>query len=139
MALDIAAINSTLSYQQGDGLHATFVATPAAAQAAQAQHAAQAAQAQHAAQAAQAQHAAAPKAEPLIPSDLQQTIREMQKVSDAFNTHLSFSVNQKLDSIVVKVVDSQTDKVVREIPPAELQHVYEAIRETIGLLFDRKA
>ncbi len=135
MALDIAAINSTLSYQQGDGLHATFVATPAAAQAAQAQHAALAAQAAQ----AQAQHAAAPKAEPLIPSDLQQTIREMQKVSDAFNTHLSFSVNQKLDSIVVKVVDSQTDKVVREIPPAELQHVYEAIRETIGLLFDRKA
>ena len=135
MALDIAAINSTLSYQQGDGLHATFVATPAAAQAAQAQHAALAAQAAQ----AQAQHAAAPKAEPLIPSDLQQTLREMQKVSDAFNTHLSFSVNQKLDSIVVKVVDSQTDKVVREIPPAELQHVYEAIRETIGLLFDRKA
>ena len=118
MALDIASFSPSLSYQ-GDGVHVLPIST--------------------AAQTAAVQRPAPAKPDPVIPSDLQQTIREMQKVSDAFNTHLSFSVNQKLDSIVVKVVDSQTDKVVREIPPAELQHVYEAIRETIGLLFDHKA
>ena len=80
-----------------------------------------------------------PAPEPVIPSDLQATIRNLEKVSAAFNRHLSFSVNTKLDSIVVKVVDSETDKVIREIPPAELQHVYEAIRDVIGLLFDHKA
>jgi flagellar protein FlaG len=116
MALDISSLNPSLSHQ-GDGAHAAAFLTALA----------------------QTPHVTPPKAAPVIPSDLQQTIRDMQKLSDAFNTHLSFSVNQKLDSIVVKVVDSQTDKVVREIPPAELQHVYEAIRETIGLLFDHKA
>jgi hypothetical protein len=80
-----------------------------------------------------------PAPEPVIPSDLQATIKNLEKVSAAFNRHLSFSVNTKLDSIVVKVVDSETDKVIREIPPAELQHVYEAIRDVIGLLFDREA
>jgi flagellar protein FlaG len=55
------------------------------------------------------------------------------------NRRLSFSFNTKLDEVVVKVIDSDTDKVVREIPPVELQHVYERIREVVGLLFDRRA
>jgi flagellar protein FlaG len=55
------------------------------------------------------------------------------------NHRLSFSINSKLDEVVVKVIDSETDKVVREIPPVELQHVYERIREVAGLLFDRRA
>jgi flagellar protein FlaG len=39
---------------------------------------------------------------------------------------------------VVKVIDADTDKVIREIPPAELQHVHERIREVIGILFDER-
>ncbi len=116
MALDIVSVGPSLTHQQGDAIH--FGPSPYATQAPKVD---------------------VPKPEPLIPSDLQQTIRDMERLSAAFNRHLSFSVNQKLDSIIVKVVDSKTDKVVREIPPAELQHVYEAIRETIGLLFDSEA
>ncbi len=57
----------------------------------------------------------------------------------ATNRRLSFSVNSKLDEVVVKVIDTDTDKVVREIPAVELQHVYERIREVVGLLFDHSA
>jgi flagellar protein FlaG len=60
-------------------------------------------------------------------------------VGTAPNRRLSFSMNSKLDEVVVKVIDTDTDKVVREIPPVELQHVYERIREVVGLLFDRQA
>ncbi|HTX72067.1 MAG TPA: flagellar protein FlaG [Rectinemataceae bacterium] len=73
------------------------------------------------------------------PAQLQSMIHDMQKVSEAFNRRLSFSINEKLGQVVVKVIDSDTDKVVREIPPVELQRVYERIREVIGLLFDKKA
>lgn len=55
------------------------------------------------------------------------------------NTRLSLSVNSKLDEVVVKVIDTGTDKVVREIPAKELQNVYERIREVMGLMFDRNA
>ena len=74
-----------------------------------------------------------------MPADLQATIRDIQKVSEAFNRRLSFSVNEKIGQVVVKVIDNDTDKVVREIPPVELQHVYERLREAIGLLFDKSA
>ena len=39
----------------------------------------------------------------------------------------------------LSVIDTDTDKVVREIPPKELQNVYERIREAIGLLLDESA
>ncbi|MEI6875600.1 MAG: flagellar protein FlaG [Spirochaetota bacterium] len=120
MALDIASITSTLPHLPGEA-----PSHPVVAQAARL--------------APTPPLVDRPKPEPVIPSDLQATIKNLEKVSAAFNRHLSFSVNQKLDSIVVKVVDSETDKVIREIPPADLQHVYEAIRETIGILFDHKA
>lgn len=74
-----------------------------------------------------------------IPNDLKTAIRDLQRVSEAFNRRLSFSLNEKLGQVVVKVIDNDTDKVVREIPPTELQHVYERIREVIGLLFDESA
>jgi flagellar protein FlaG len=74
-----------------------------------------------------------------IPNDLKTAIRDLQRVSEAFNRRLSFSLNEKLGQVVVKVIDNDTDKVVREIPPTELQHVYERIREVIGLLFDKSA
>jgi flagellar protein FlaG len=74
-----------------------------------------------------------------VPSDLKTAIRDLQRVSEAFNRRLTFSLNEKLGQVVVKVIDNDTDKVVREIPPTELQHVYERIREVIGLLFDKSA
>ncbi len=79
------------------------------------------------------------KITPQIPNDLKIMVRDLQRVSETFNRHLSFSINEKLGQVVVKVIDDDTDKVVREIPPTELQHVYEKIREVLGLLFDKSA
>jgi flagellar protein FlaG len=75
----------------------------------------------------------------VTPAELKNVIRDLERVSATFNTRLSFSVNEKLDEVVVKVIDTNTDKVVREIPPEELQRVHERIREVIGLLFDKQA
>ena len=77
--------------------------------------------------------------EPTLKVNLAKAVRDLQQVSDTFNTRLSFSLNEKLDRVVVKVIENGTDKIVREIPPTELQHVYERIREAIGLLFDESA
>lgn len=83
--------------------------------------------------------AAAQAAPPVMPSDLEAAIMNLERVSAAFNRRLSFTLNEKLGQVVVKVVDANTDKVVREIPPEELQRVYERIREVVGLLFDEQA
>ncbi len=76
------------------------------------------------------------KTEPPVSMDA--ILSELSDVGAAFNKRLSFSLNEKLDQVVVKVIDADTDKVIREIPPAELQHVHERIREVIGILFDER-
>jgi flagellar protein FlaG len=63
---------------------------------------------------------------------------DLYNVSLLFNRRLQFSVNTKLDEVVVKVIDEETDTVIKEIPPRELQLVHERIREAIGILFDEK-
>jgi len=73
------------------------------------------------------------------PVNMELVLSELQQVSQAFNRRLSFALNEKLDQVVVKVIDSETDKIIKEIPPAELQHVHERIREVIGILFDERA
>ncbi len=70
--------------------------------------------------------------------DISAAIQELTQVSLAFNRRLQFSVNDKLDAVVVKVIDKETDKVIKEIPPRELQIVHERIREALGLLFDER-
>jgi len=77
------------------------------------------------------------KTEP--PISMEAILGELASVSAAFDKRLSFSLNEKIDQVVVKVIDNDTDKVIREIPPAELQHVHERIREVIGILFDERA
>lgn len=72
-------------------------------------------------------------------ANIQQVIQELASMSAAFDKRLSFSYNDKIEQTVVKVIDASTDKVIREIPPAELQRVHERIREVLGVLFDERA
>ncbi|TFH05784.1 MAG: flagellar protein FlaG [Spirochaetales bacterium] len=82
----------------------------------------------------------APRPEALGPQkseiEISQIAEEMQLVADALNKRLKFSINRELGQVVVKVIDSQTDKVIKELPPEELQRMHVRIREAIGLLID---
>ena len=68
--------------------------------------------------------------------EIRQFLREIQSASRAFNKRLSFRYHEELDQVVVKVIDRETDKVIKELPPGELQRVHLRIREALGLLFD---
>jgi flagellar protein FlaG len=75
----------------------------------------------------------------LTQSQLEGVMEDLENVSATFNRRLSFSINEKLGQVVVKVIDTNTDTVIKELPPEELQHVHERIREVIGLLLDEQA
>lgn len=62
--------------------------------------------------------------------------QQMEAMSGIFDRKLQFRVNEELKRVVVKVIDSNTDKVIREIPSAEIQKLQLRIKEALGLLFD---
>lgn len=63
-------------------------------------------------------------------------VEQIQSISNMFDRKLQFRVSKELEQVVVKVIDSTTDKVIREIPSAEIQKLQIRIKEALGLLFD---
>ena len=69
-------------------------------------------------------------------AEIAQMVEQIQKIADMFDRELKFQVSKELNQVIVKVVDSSTDKIIREIPSAEIQKLQIRIKETLGLLFD---
>ena len=70
-------------------------------------------------------------------ADVDAAVDQIQKIADMFNRELKFQVSDELNRVIVKVIDTSTDKVIREIPSQEIQRLQLQIQETIGLLFDK--
>ena len=63
--------------------------------------------------------------------------QQLQKMSDMIEGRkIQFNVNKELGSVVVKVVDSDTNQVLKEIPSEDMQRLKLRIRKAIGNLFD---
>ncbi|HTY25045.1 MAG TPA: flagellar protein FlaG [Desulfomonilaceae bacterium] len=75
----------------------------------------------------------------LSPAELKQIVGQMQDQLDSMNISLQFSVyGHNDDKVAVKVVDRDTGKVIREIPPKEIQALQVKMSELVGMIFDRK-
>jgi flagellar protein FlaG len=68
---------------------------------------------------------------------LEKTTADLQHISLVFNSRLKFVIDHESKEIIIKVIDNETDKVIKVLPPEELQRLHSRIRETIGFLFDR--
>jgi flagellar protein FlaG len=85
----------------------------------------------------EARSAAAP--EPVYSAEeVRRSTELLEQTFRLFNKKLRFSVNEEIGRVVVKVLDAKTDKLIKEIPPAEIQRLIARIKETIGLLFDEQ-
>jgi len=73
-----------------------------------------------------------------LKKELQKITEELNKALNPLNTTLKFQFNDKIDELMVKVVDTQNNKVIREYPPKEALELMEKMREIVGLLFDKK-
>lgn len=52
------------------------------------------------------------------------------------DTQLEFHVGEKTGRIIVKIIDKDTQEVIRTIPPEEMTRFSEQVSELRGLLFD---
>lgn len=70
-------------------------------------------------------------------AETKETCQNIQKLSDLVLGHkLQFSVNQKLNKVIVEVIDPATNQVIREIPSEDLQRIQIQMKQAIGVLFD---
>ena len=55
-----------------------------------------------------------------------------------FNRRIRLNYNSDINRVIVKVIDSNSDRIIREIPTAEIQRLITRMRETIGVIFDEE-
>ncbi len=68
---------------------------------------------------------------------LKSSTADIQQLSDSLiNRKLQFSIERELDSVIIKIIDLNTDEVIKEIPSEDIQKLKIRIRKTTGLLFD---
>lgn len=72
-------------------------------------------------------------------ANLQHVIDDTNKMLRYVNERLEFSVHEATNRIMVKVLDRETDEVLREIPPEQMLNLVAKLQELVGLLVDKKA
>ncbi|WP_159879660.1 MULTISPECIES: flagellar protein FlaG [Aquitalea] len=76
------------------------------------------------------------KADPL---ELQNSVKQLNDVAKLYSSQLEFSVDKETNIQVVKVVDQETQKVIRQIPSEDAIRIAKAIDDFRGLLLKDKA
>lgn len=65
-------------------------------------------------------------------------IERANKAISGGNRKFEFSIHEKTKEIMVKVIDSDTNKVIREIPPEKILDMVAKIWEMAGIIVDER-
>jgi len=83
------------------------------------------------------------KAEKLSSSEMkaqvQKSLKEMNAQLDSMDYSIRFSIDDKSKDLVVKIVNKDTNEVIRQIPPAEVLRLRERLKEIVGIILEDTA
>ena len=65
-------------------------------------------------------------------------IEALQDFTKHFETHLNFSKDESTGHTIVRIVNSETDEVIRQIPSEEILRIASKMQDVIGVLFDKE-
>lgn len=67
-----------------------------------------------------------------------EAIEKANKAITGAKTQFEFSIHEKTKEIMVKVIDSETQEVIREIPPEKILDLVAKMWEMAGILVDER-
>jgi len=70
--------------------------------------------------------------------EMKSLIRDLKKEFLPYNKRLKLQVNKEIERVVVKIIDKNTNEVIKEIPPVEIQQMIASIRRAVGLLINKE-
>jgi len=71
--------------------------------------------------------------------DLNGMIKDINKFSRTFSRNLSFSVDKRSGTPIIIVKESNTGKIIRQIPPKEMIRLTRKMKSISGIIFHQKA
>lgn len=76
-----------------------------------------------------------------LPISEKVVIQAIERANDAIsvaNKKFEYSIHEKTNEIMVKVIDSETNKIIREIPPEKILDMVAKMWELAGILVDER-
>lgn len=70
---------------------------------------------------------------------LESQLEKLNTLMQDKNRSIQFSVDRDLDEVVVKVVDTQTEEVIRQIPNEETLKFAKNLEGVLGVIFNERA
>ena len=75
------------------------------------------------------------QAQSLNSEEVGSVVTELNSLAQNMQRDLLFSVDEKSGDTIIKVLDRETEEVIREIPSKELREVKARLQETAGIIF----
>ncbi|MFZ7131504.1 MAG: flagellar protein FlaG [Eubacteriales bacterium] len=69
---------------------------------------------------------------------LEKAIEETNEMIFRDNDHFEFKIHEGTGRIMVKLVDNQTDEIIKEIPPEKILDLVANIWDLVGILVDER-
>lgn len=70
--------------------------------------------------------------------ELESAVNQLNQTANAFHRSVRFNLSHESGQVQVSVVDTDSDKVIREIPPKEMLNMAKRIHDFIGVILDEK-
>ncbi|AGB42113.1 flagellar protein FlaG [Halobacteroides halobius DSM 5150] len=69
---------------------------------------------------------------------LQEGVNKLNEAVQAFHEELQFELHKESGRLMTKVVNTESNEVIKEIPPKEVLDMLGKIKEMVGLFLDEK-
>ncbi|MCL2500682.1 MAG: flagellar protein FlaG [Defluviitaleaceae bacterium] len=69
---------------------------------------------------------------------LERAVAELNKSLATYARHMSINLHEATNRVMVKVYNSETREVIREIPPERVLDAHASLMEMAGLILDKK-
>lgn len=79
---------------------------------------------------------AQPEKEAVKPEDIKMAVSELNRLAGSFNEKVQFSLDDRTNRIIIKLIDRDTNEVVSEIPSKYSIRLLEHFQEYMGLFID---
>lgn len=70
--------------------------------------------------------------------DISDAVEKLNKTIQIFNKKMKMSYDEESQRVVVKIIDSETNKVIREIPTQEVLEFIHRLHQMVGVFIDSK-
>nr|WP_319494922.1 flagellar protein FlaG [uncultured Desulfobacter sp.] len=71
----------------------------------------------------------------LTREDVEEMVEALENFANTVQTRLNFSIDDGTEDVVVKIMDKETDEVIKQFPAEEILKLREKMQDLSGLLF----